>query len=325
MENMASSELDVMETSMMSHLSTMSAPAHLSMREKSQLKRQITKEHNSNFRAGFVSVNEDYLHKAGIRGRKRYILYVLLVVLLTVAILNTALTVWLMWIYHISHIGMEPLELVQIPGGSLTRFMDTTWFDSLLLNGVFLGSRYKQDLVLQTVNSTIILSTSRSMNDSMVMVREDGIEFRVGDLQLVTPSGKEFFSLQNPRIDRLMNVSNLFSHVVETKEDLSIESLERITIEGSKGVESESRRETILQAKNVSINAIKGAVKIEGHVGIYISNLIPQIKAGSPGNLSVTSAKLCVCSKTGRLFVVHIREPGMGCHTISEDQNPCLA
>lgn len=60
-----------------------------------------------------------------------------------------------MWIYHISHIGMEPLELVQIPGGSLTRFMDTTWFDSLLLNGVFLGSRYKQDLVLQTVNSTV--------------------------------------------------------------------------------------------------------------------------------------------------------------------------
>ena len=77
---------------MMSQSSTLSMPAYMSMREKSQLKRRINKEHNSNFRAGYVPVNEVYLHKAGIRGRKRFLLYSCFVLLLVVAVLNTA--VW---------------------------------------------------------------------------------------------------------------------------------------------------------------------------------------------------------------------------------------
>ena len=80
------------QTSMMSQSSTLSMPASMSMRGKSQLKRRINKEHNSNFRAGYVPVNEEYLHKAGIRGRKRFLLYSCLVVLLVLAVLNTA--VW---------------------------------------------------------------------------------------------------------------------------------------------------------------------------------------------------------------------------------------
>lgn len=78
------------QTSMMSQSSTLSVPASMSMRGKSQLKRRINKEHNSNFRAGYVPVNEAYLHKAGIRGRKRFLLYSCLVVLLVLAVLNTA-------------------------------------------------------------------------------------------------------------------------------------------------------------------------------------------------------------------------------------------
>lgn len=62
--------------------------ANLSMRQKSALKRRITREHNSNFRAGYININEQYLHKTGIRGRKRYFLYCLVALLFIVAIVN---------------------------------------------------------------------------------------------------------------------------------------------------------------------------------------------------------------------------------------------
>lgn len=58
------------------------------MRQKSALKRRITREHNSNFRAGYININEQYLHKTGIRGRKRYFLYCLVALLFIVAIVN---------------------------------------------------------------------------------------------------------------------------------------------------------------------------------------------------------------------------------------------
>ena len=60
----------------------------LSMREKAQMKRRVTKEHNSNFRAGYININEEYLHKTGIRGRKRYLFYCFITSLVIIAILN---------------------------------------------------------------------------------------------------------------------------------------------------------------------------------------------------------------------------------------------
>ena len=60
----------------------------LSMREKSLLKRRINKEHNSNFRAGYVNINEEQLHKTGIRGRKRYVIYGLTLLLALTVLVN---------------------------------------------------------------------------------------------------------------------------------------------------------------------------------------------------------------------------------------------
>ncbi len=63
-----------------------------SMREKSLVKRNINREHNSNFRAGYVSINEDQLHKTGIRGRKRFIVYTLVALMVLVVIANMAVS-----------------------------------------------------------------------------------------------------------------------------------------------------------------------------------------------------------------------------------------
>ena len=60
----------------------------MSMREKGQLKRRINKEHNSNFRAGYVHIDEEHLHKTGIRGRKIYFVYIVIVLLFLTIVVN---------------------------------------------------------------------------------------------------------------------------------------------------------------------------------------------------------------------------------------------
>ncbi len=77
------------------HFQRESSPAYstLSMREKTLLKRRVNKEHNSNFRAGYVNINEEHLHKTGIRGRKQYIICVIMCIMLVIAILNLLVSI----------------------------------------------------------------------------------------------------------------------------------------------------------------------------------------------------------------------------------------
>ncbi len=58
------------------------------MLEKSLERRRVNKEHNSNFRAGHVPINEEHLHKTGLRGRKRFFAYLILALVFIAAITN---------------------------------------------------------------------------------------------------------------------------------------------------------------------------------------------------------------------------------------------
>lgn len=332
MINMAASDMDVMETSMMSQSSTLSAPMSLSMREKSQLKRRINKEHNSNFRAGYVPVNEDHLHRAGIRGRKRFFLYAVVVILLLVAMLNTALIAWLMWIYKISHTGMAPMEFAHTSAGYLLRFLHPAKFESLVLNQAYLGSRFEQNLTFNITDSKLVLSTSQTQNESSVTIDRHAIQISVDELKLMTIGGKKFFSIPHTSISQLKNVKNLHADLVETREiknapdydDLIIESWEEVKVKGSQGVKTGSNKETNLKAKELYINTTMGGIVLDGHVGMYVSQQIPRVETGTPINPNMLTSKLCVCGGQGRVFRVPVSKPGMGCANADERQNPCL-
>ncbi|KAK7475972.1 hypothetical protein BaRGS_00032791 [Batillaria attramentaria] len=325
MINMASSDVDVMETSMISQSSSVFPSSSMSMREKSQLKRRINKEHNSNFRAGYVPVDEDHLHRAGIRGRKRFILYAVIVVLLLIATLNTALTAWLMWIYHISHTGMAPMEFAHTSRGYLLRFLNPAKFDSLVLNQAFLGSRFNQNLVLSVTNSKMVLATSQVQNESSVHLGEDVIRVSVDELKLRTPAGKKFFSIPDTKISQLKNVKNFRAAVVETRQikntphydDLSIESWEKVEVVGSQGVAVASNKEMDIQARHLYVNATGGATVLDGRVGMYVSQLIPRVTTGAPIDLNMVNAKLCICRQNGRVFVVPVnRRSGLSLYEL---------
>lgn len=63
-------------------------PVKKSMREKAIERRIINKEHNSNFKAGYVPIEEERLHKTGLRGRKGNIAVCVVVLLFLLALIN---------------------------------------------------------------------------------------------------------------------------------------------------------------------------------------------------------------------------------------------
>lgn len=58
------------------------------MREKAIERRCINKEHNSNFKAGYVPIEEERLHKTGLRGRKGNMAVCFVVLLFLLALIN---------------------------------------------------------------------------------------------------------------------------------------------------------------------------------------------------------------------------------------------
>ncbi|XP_075715794.1 beta-sarcoglycan isoform X3 [Rhinoderma darwinii] len=63
-------------------------PVKKSMREKAVERRNVNKEHNSNFKAGYIPIDEDRLHKTGLRGRKGNLAICVIVLLFILAVIN---------------------------------------------------------------------------------------------------------------------------------------------------------------------------------------------------------------------------------------------
>lgn len=58
------------------------------MREKAIERRSANKEHNSNFKAGYVPIEEERLHKTGLRGRKGIFAIGIVILLFLLALIN---------------------------------------------------------------------------------------------------------------------------------------------------------------------------------------------------------------------------------------------
>ncbi|KAB1281904.1 Beta-sarcoglycan, partial [Camelus dromedarius] len=63
-------------------------PVKKSMREKAVERRNVNKEHNSNFKAGYIPIDEDRLHKTGLRGRKGNLAICVIILLFILAVIN---------------------------------------------------------------------------------------------------------------------------------------------------------------------------------------------------------------------------------------------
>ncbi len=91
------------------------------MREKAIERRSVNKEHNSNFKAGYIQIEEERLHKTGLRGRKGIIAIGIIILLFLLALIN--LIVSLSVLCCVCGINMDiQVHLNKYIGGDLVGF-----------------------------------------------------------------------------------------------------------------------------------------------------------------------------------------------------------
>ncbi|XP_062579862.1 beta-sarcoglycan-like [Saccostrea cucullata] len=127
------------------------------------VKRRVNREHNSNFNAGYINIDEQYLHRTGVRGRKVYVLYCLIFVLLVLALLNIMMTVGILYMLRVNTEGVEMLEF--IPDNNLLRFLAETTFPSISLFQGGVGSRHDSSLDIDSGQQIVINASSFKKKD----------------------------------------------------------------------------------------------------------------------------------------------------------------
>lgn len=103
-------------------------------------------------------------------------------------------------------------------------------------------------------------------------------------------------------------------------EDLQITG-DSVSIGGSQGIRAEGRQVSI-DAKDIRISSQNGSIVLDAEAGIYIPAILGNDDDSRDKNLQY---KVCICSKTGRLFKVHMKAADTSCADVRfpESVNPC--
>ncbi|OWF45286.1 beta-sarcoglycan-like [Mizuhopecten yessoensis] len=312
--------------------------SNMSMREKSTLKRRINREHNSNFRAGYININEPYLHKTGIRGRKRYFLYCVMTFLILLACANALLTAGIMYALKFSYFGVQSLEF--IPESRLLRFLSDTTLSTVQIFDGFLGGRRNSSLVIQNHNGPVVFTadTDQGLHSKALKVELQpgsaevtSVEnFKVGSLD----TGKMLLSTGLQAVQEWTSVAspgvNIHAPVVEVPvlesvpgvDGLNIESYKNTEIKGMEGLELSSLGKVYVITNNITLHSTDGSIIMDADKGVYLDSNLP--RAIVPSSSSTTNAyKVCVCASSGRVFAVQVTGPGVGCGDADPDNDPC--
>ncbi|CAI5783817.1 beta-sarcoglycan isoform X1 [Podarcis lilfordi] len=132
-------------------------PVKKSMREKAVERRNINKEHNSNFKAGYIPIDEDRLHKTGLRGRKGNLAICVIVLLFILAVINLIIT---LIIWTVIRIGPSGCDSMEFHDSGLLRFKQDS--DMGIIHPLYkstVGGRRNEDLVIVGENQPVSISS----------------------------------------------------------------------------------------------------------------------------------------------------------------------
>uniref|UniRef100_UPI00358DE21A beta-sarcoglycan isoform X2 n=1 Tax=Myxine glutinosa TaxID=7769 RepID=UPI00358DE21A len=265
-----------------------------SMREKAVERRKINKEHNSNFRAGYVAVDEDQLHRTGLRGRKRGLAICLLVLLFLLAIANLITTLIIWSVIRLSPEGCASME-----------FHD----DGLL--------RFKQ-VVFKQKDSTLSIAEDKSAVSSAIGL--EVIEPRTRRTVFSTDYDTHEFHL--PKGVRTLHVQKASTERVTSNytSDLLLKA-KQVVVRGNEGVHISGVRVAFRVKGDLVLNPTEELI-LDGGVTLNPTRLPHAPTSGTPGHSLLRgpegeSYKLCVCPN-GQLF----RTPANARGCLVSD-NPC--
>lgn len=303
----------------------------LSMREKALMKRRINKQHNSNFKAGYVPISESYLHKTGLRGRKSFLVYGIVLVLFLITLGNLLVTMVLLSVLRIGY-GMEGLEF--IPSGQLLKFLVPSDFETIIPVDGRVGGFANHDLDIMGSNGEELELRTNSPNPSTLTLRPDGmLVSNVDNFQVINPNnGKTVFSsdysgFSLPVSVKSLNVQKARVNRISSPVDkpLSITSEKQIKFTGSEGIFMSSRELVWSAQQNLILKTVNGSIRLNGTHGIFITMKKRPI-INEPYESYNRQYKICVCSRNRRLFRIPIHNTNYNCANavVSGKISPCL-
>lgn len=300
----------------------------LSMRDKTLLKRSISKHHNNNFKAGYVPVHEQYLNKTGLRGRKTFAFWTLVFLLFILAIGNLILTFVILGVLKLGQ-GMESLEL--IPEAAALKFLGET----------DLGNIYKRDGKLEgffdvpveiigdngSIFVNVAIKYGRALN-KLKIDKHDTMFRNTEHFHLKNKQDETIFSTSSKDYKNLKNLHNIHTKMVETNrmaspinKKLNLEG-KAVHLYGAEGTEVESKEITLHADQDVYLQS--NILLLNSTKGVFLDiDQIPNVLA-EHAEYSKVQFKVCVCMPQGRLFKLHVRNSNTKVHCNYVANNPCM-
>ncbi|XP_038256305.1 beta-sarcoglycan [Dermochelys coriacea] len=297
-------------------------PVKKSMREKAVERRNINKEHNSNFKAGYIPIDEDRLHKTGLRGRKGNLAICVIVLLFILAVINLIIT---LVIWAVIRIGPNGCDSMEFHESGLLRFKQVS--DMGVIHPLYkstVGGRRNEDLVITGNNQPIVFqqgTTKLSVEKDKTSITSDiGMEFidpRTQNTLFSTDYETHEFHLPNGV--KILNVQKASTERITSNatSDLNIKVDGRAIVCGNEGVFIMGKTIEFRMHGDMELKA-ENSIILNGTVMLSTSRL-PSSYGETFNNVDWLRYKLCMCSD-GTLFRVEVKTRNMGCQT---SVNPC--
>ncbi|XP_078534326.1 beta-sarcoglycan [Lissotriton helveticus] len=298
-------------------------PVKKSMREKAVERRNVNKEHNSNFKAGYIPIDEDRLHKTGLRGRKGNLAICVIVILFILAVINLIITV-VIWV--VIRIGPNGCESMEFHDSGLLRFKQVS--DMGVIHPLYkstVGGRRNEDLVITGNNQPVVFeqgTTKLSVEkDNTAITSDVGMAFidpRTQKTLFSTDYEKHEFHL--PAGVKTLNVQKASTERITSNatSDLNIKVDGHAIVRGNEGVFIMGKTIEFRMGRNMELKA-EHSIILNGSVMVSTSRL----PTSHAGELFYDDGweryKLCMCAD-GTLFRVQVKTRNMGCQT---SDNPC--
>lgn len=310
----------------------------MSIRDKTLLKRNISKHHNNNMSAGYVSVHEEALHKTGLRGRKTYLFWTLVGLVCLLASINMILTVFILRVLRLGN-GMESLEI--IPEDSLIKFHGITDLGRVLKRYGNLQGFKDEPVELSSRNGSINVDIQWYPNKTsrILWMQENGTHFSgVENFKITHPkTAKNVFSTKMPNFGFPHGVRNVNVNLATTRkisspvnEKLLLRSDTLVHLKGNEGTKIEGKEIIWSADQFIFLRSVNGSIVLSSHQGVSIdTKAVPIIGTGSVSGLPVVGQyKVCVCMPEGKLFRVPVhagQSSHIACNNLdfSADLDPC--
>uniref|UniRef100_A0A8C2P449 Beta-sarcoglycan n=1 Tax=Capra hircus TaxID=9925 RepID=A0A8C2P449_CAPHI len=276
-------------------------PVKKSMREKAVERRNVNKEHNSNFKAGYIPIDEDRLHKTGLRGRKGNLAICVIILLFILAVINLIITLVIWAVIRIGPNGCDSMEFHE-SGLGLLRFKQVS--DMGVIHPLYkstVGGRRNENLVITGNNQPIVFqqgTTKLSVEKNKTSITSD--------------IGMQFF---DPRTQNI-----LFSTDYETHEFHLPSGVKSLNVQKASTERVWFIFFALLMEENYCLELqSENSIILNGTVMVSTARLPSSSSGDQFGSDDWVRYKLCMCAD-GMLFRVQVTGQNMGCQT---SDNPC--